>query len=187
MYLIIIEGTDNIGKDTLKNKLIEAFDRVSIIHCHGPQSKIFVNYEQDNQFINYAYDIVDGKYDITDCVIMNRSHYGEYVYGQLYRGRDKESILKMIDEVDMILSSRMDLTIKYIQLVSSSVGLRRSNDDGQSLSKMNAEKMEQETELFCEIYQHSNLDKTIINVSNGHDEFRPVDEIYNEVIKFIEK
>ena len=186
MYLIIIEGTDNIGKDTLKNKLIDTFDSVSIIHCHGPQSKIFINYEQDKQFIDYAYAIERGYYDATNCIIMNRSHYGEYVYGQIYRNRDKDSILKMIDEVDAILLSREDLTIKYIQLVSSSVSLRMRNEDHKSLSEMDADKMQKETELFCEIYEHSKFDKTIINVSNGEDEFRDVDEIYKEVIKFIE-
>lgn len=186
MYLIIIEGTDNIGKDTLKNKLIEAFDSVSVIHCHGPQAKIFINNTQDNQFITYANDIAKGKYDSTDCIIMNRSHYGEYVYGQLYRGRTKNSILYMINKVDGILTSRKDLTIKYIQLISSSVSLRKSNDDGQSLSEMDIEKMENETKLFRQIYHQSILDKIMIDVNNGHDEFRPVDEIYNEVIKFIE-
>lgn len=187
MYLIIIEGTDNIGKDTLKDQLIDLFDTVTLIHCHSPKSKVFVNYEQDRQFIEYAYNIIDGHYDITKCIIMNRSHYGEYVYGQLYRGRDENSIIKMIDEVDAILSSRGDLTVKYIQLISSSVALRMKNDDEKSLSNMDIEKMKKETDLFCEIYAHSKFDKILINVSDDHDEFRPKEKIYNEVLKFIEQ
>ena len=186
MYLIIIEGTDNIGKDTLKNKLIDTFDSVSLIHCHGPQSKIFINYEQDKQFIDYANAIQSGYYDATNCIIMNRAHYGEYVYGQIYRNRDKDSILKMIDEVDNILLSRNDLVIKYIQLVSSSISLRVKNDDNKSLSDKDINKMQKETELFYEIYEHSKFDKIIIDVNNGKDEFRDVNEIYKEAIKFIE-
>ena len=63
MYLIIVEGTDNIGKDTVINRLIENFNSVSLIHCHGPQSKIFPNYEQDKQFIDYLVcNILNGGY-----------------------------------------------------------------------------------------------------------------------------
>ena len=187
MYLIIIEGTDNIGKDTLKDRLIDIFDIVTIIHCSAPKSAFFKNKEQDKKFIEYANDIVNGVYDNAQCLVMNRSHYGEYVYGQLYRKRNKEDILKMIYKVDDILRSRRDLTIKYIQLISSSIDLRIKNEDGKSLSNMNYENMETETNLFKEIYALSGLDKLIIDVNDGNDNFKSKDEIYNEVIEFLEK
>ena len=42
MYLIIIEGTDNIGKDTLISRLIEDFETVTLIHCGSPTRVAFI-------------------------------------------------------------------------------------------------------------------------------------------------
>ena len=121
MNLIIIEGTDNIGKDTVISKLCEQFDTVTLIHCSGPQSKIFQSQEQDMKFKQYAENISYNIYDVTDCIIMNRSHIGEYVYGQLYRNRSANDVKKMIDEVDDILLNINNLNIKYVHLLSSSI------------------------------------------------------------------
>lgn len=184
MYLIIIEGTDNIGKDTLQNELLDKFETVSLIHCNSPKCKCFQSYEQDNLFLNYANNIINGAYDYTNCIIMNRSHYGEYVYGQLYRNRNAPDIISMIDTVDNILLSREDLKIKYIQLLSSSLTLRKKYDDKKSLSLMNEQKMEMENNYFLDIFNHSKLDKKLIYV-NDHDDFRYKNDIFKEVIDFI--
>lgn len=184
MNLIIIEGTDNIGKDTLKNKLIDLFDTVTLIHCGSPKVRGFQSYEQDNTFITYAENIVNGVYDGTECIIMNRSHYGEYVYGQIYRHRNPLEISNMINEFDNILSSRHDLNIKYIQLLSTSLELRKKYDDKQSLSLMDDQKMEVENKLFLEVYNQSRFNKKLIYVNNGND-FRHKEDIYNEVLNFI--
>ncbi len=184
MYLIIIEGTDNIGKDTLIQHLTENFNTVTLIHCDGPQGNCFQSQEQDNKFICYANNINDGLYDNTECIIMNRSHIGEYVYGQLYRKRNKDDIKIMIDKVDNILTSRNDLTVKYVQLLSSSVKLRIDNDDNKSLSIKNEQLMKMENILFLEAYENSELDKHLVYV-NDEDGFLPKEEIYNEVIEFL--
>ena len=98
MYLIIIEGTDNIGKDTLISRLIEDFETVTLIHCGSPKCICFTSHEQDTKFIKYANNIKNGLYDNTDVIIMNRSHIGEYVYGQLYRKRGANNIKTMLDK-----------------------------------------------------------------------------------------
>ena len=184
MYLIIIEGTDNIGKDTLISRLIEDFETVTLIHCGSPKCICFTSHEQDTKFIKYANNIKNGLYDNTDVIIMNRSHIGEYVYGQLYRKRGANNIKTMLDKVESRLKSRSDLVIKYVQLVSSSKELRKCNDDNKSLSKMNDELMNKENELFLEVFDYINLDKKLIYV-NDEDNFLPKEEIYKEVIDFI--
>ena len=184
MYLIIIEGTDNIGKDTLINELIKLFNSVTLIHCNSPKAKCFQSYEQDNTLIQYARNIVNGYYDETDVIIMNRSHIGEYVYGQLYRNRSQEAIEDMINKVDGILLNREDLVIKYVQLLSSSVELRKKYDDNLSLSNVDDELMKKENELFLEAFENSPLEKQLIYV-NDEDNFLPKEEIYNDVVKFI--
>ena len=115
---------------------------------------------------------------------MNRSHIGEYVYGQLYRGRSAEDIEEMISYVDDILLSNPILTIKYVQLLSSSIELRKKYDDNKSLSKMNDDLMKKENELFLKAYDNSVLDKCLIYV-NDEDGFLPKEEIFQEVINFL--
>ena len=39
MKLIIIEGTDNTGKDTLIAKLLEKYPTATLIHCGKPLTK----------------------------------------------------------------------------------------------------------------------------------------------------
>ena len=186
LKLIIIEGTDNIGKDTIISKLCELFDTVTLIHCGSPKTKVFQSQYQDKLFETYAHNIVHGLYDNTDCVIMNRSHIGEYVYGQLYRGRSAEDIKKMISHVDYLLLSSPLLTVKYVQLLSSSIELRKKYDDNKSLSKMNDNLMKKENELFLEAYENSPLDKHLIYV-NDEDGFLPKEKIFQEVINFLNK
>ena len=184
MYLIIIEGTDNIGKDTLISRLIEDFETVTLIHCGSPKCICFTSHEQDIKFIKYANNIKNGLYDNTDVIIMNRSHIGEYVYGQLYRKRNANNIKTMLDKVESRLKSRSDLVIKYVQLLSSSKELRKCNDDNKSLSQGDIAKIEVEQNRFLEIFDHSLLNKIKIQINN-EDEFRNSDEIYQEALNFI--
>ena len=184
MYLIIIEGTDNIGKDTVINQLIEKFDTATLIHCSGPKSKVFQSKEQDNKFIQYAENIVNRYYDNTDVIIMNRSHIGEYVYGQIYRQRSEAQIRSMLDKVNSILTSRQDLTIKYIQLLSSSIELRKKYDDNKSLSKMNDELMKLENNLFLDVFDYIDLDKKLFYI-NDEDGFLPKEVIFKDIVDFL--
>ena len=49
---------------------------------------------------------------------------------------------------------------------------------------MNDELMNKENELFLEVFDYINLDKKLIYV-NDEDNFLPKEEIYKEVIDFI--
>lgn len=184
MKLIIIEGTDNTGKDTLISKLLEKFPTSTIIHCGKPCSKQYSGNEQDALFEVYANNIVNGAYGNTHVIIMNRSHIGEYVYGVLYRGRDKEDVKKMIWNIDNYLKEYCD--VYYVQLLCSSEFLLAKNEDEKSLSNGNAEKIEIEKSKFLEIFNESKLNKKLVWV-NEDDHFRPVNDIFNEVWKFVNK
>ena len=72
MKLIIIEGTDNTGKDTLISKILEKYPTATVIHCGKPITKKYSSKEQDELFRIYAENIVEGKYDNTHVIIMNR-------------------------------------------------------------------------------------------------------------------
>ena len=187
MKLIIIEGTDNTGKDTLISKILEKYPTASIIHCGKPLTNKYSSNEQDELFRVYAKNIVNKKYDNTHVIIMNRSHIGEYVYGVLYRNRDIEDVENMLINVNNILYSRKDLTIKYVQLLSNSENLLKYNEDGKSLSNGNIEKINKEAKQFKEIFDNINIkdsDKRLIYVNDG-DSFRSREDIFNEAWKFI--
>ena len=187
MKLIIIEGTDNTGKDTLISKILEKYPTATVIHCGKPITKKYSSKEQDELFRIYAQNIVEGKYDNTHVIIMNRSHIGEYVYGVLYRKRNNEEVEQMINDVNDILYYREDLEIKYIQLLSSSKELLKNNEDGKSLSNGNAEKINIEANQFKEIFDKINIkesDKHLIYVNEGNG-FRSREDIFNEAYRFI--
>ena len=184
MKLVIIEGTDNTGKDTIISKLLEIYPTSTVIHCGKPVTKKYSSQEQDELFKLYANNIVNKLYDNTHIIIMNRSHIGEYVYGTMYRTRDETEVADMIENINNILLSRKDLDIKYIQLLCTSEKLLHRNEDGKSLSNGNNILILEEVEKFKEIYIHCNIPKKIINVNDG-DEFRSRNDIFKDVLKFI--
>ena len=184
MKLIIIEGTDNTGKDTLISKILERYSITTIIHCGKPKSKTNPSSEQDNLFEKYANSIVNKYFDNSDVIIMNRSHIGEYVYGTLYRGRSLEEVEKMISYINDILNSNKYLDVYYIQLICTSAELLNKNDDGKSLSNGRADRILKESELFLDIFNKVNLNKKLIYV-NDNDQFRLREDIFNEAINFI--
>lgn len=184
MKLVIIEGTDNTGKDTIISKLLEIYPTSTVIHCGKPVTKKYSSQEQDELFRLYANNIVNKLYDNTHIIIMNRSHIGEYVYGTMYRIRDEIDVADMIENINNILLSREDLDIKYVQLLCTSEKLLHRNEDGKSLSNGNNDLILEEVEKFKEIYVHCNIPKKIINVNDG-DEFRSRNDIFKDVLKFI--
>ena len=116
MKLIIIEGTDNTGKDTIISKLLEIYPTSTVIHCGKPITKKYSSQEQDELFKLYANNIVNKLYDNTHIIIMNRSHIGEYVYGTMYRKRDE------IDVADMdVLVQAVDF---HLGVAQSEFGIR---------------------------------------------------------------
>lgn len=178
MKLIIIEGPDNCGKNTLINKIAENFLTVTNIHYTKPENK----YIQNTLFRGYAYAIVNKVYN-TDVVILNRSHYGEYVYGCLYRNISDNDAKDIIEEIDNIYLKH-NIDVYYIQLISSSEKLLLRNDDNNSLSKGNIEAISAECRRFKTIFDYSKLNKKLIYINDG-EVFRDANDIYLDAINFI--
>lgn len=187
MKVIIIEGTDNTGKNTLINSICENYNNVMLIHCTKPEGNTptIQAMNQNALFNKYANNIVSYRYNnIADIVIFNRAWYGEYVYGTLYRDRLKENVIDMIEDIEKKLNNANFVEIYYIQLICDSVKLLTDNDDGKSISNK-AEHILKETELFKEIFNKSQVNKIMLNVNDG-DNFRDKNAILNDVISFIQ-
>lgn len=189
--IVIIEGPDNTGKGTIIKTLMDKCESVKIIHCGVPQGET-----NDDKFKHQVFTfnrhaltaILDWQQypNSEDLLIFDRYHYGEYVYGQMYREGDPHQIREMINAVDRKLLSKIcALDIYYIQLLSTSVGLLEANDDNLSLSGGKSALIKKENELFREVFDYSMLPmKKIVYVNQGN-EFRNREDIANEVMKFI--
>lgn len=191
MKVIIIEGPDNTGKNTLIQSILDNNKVVKLIHCDKPESKEDPFEEQCKLFYLHAYNTyADFKnsqtlYANIDVVVFNRYYQGEYVYGQMYRNGDPDKIKQMVSICEDYLLNNIGYdNIYYVQLLSTSSKLLKKNDDGKSLSGADVEKMKREVELFTEIYEFSRLKKHIIYVNDG-DDFRTREDILIEFNDFI--
>ena len=183
--LIIIEGTDNVGKDTVINQLLDRYKDAKVYHCEKPKSKDAKEAakEQYNSFLSLAKENSTSK-DTT--IIHNRSWYGEYVYGVKYRNNDENEVKKSILEFENILLSNID-DVCLIMLLSDNSDLLVKNDDGLSISKAKKELIEDETKRFEEIFKFSTIpNKCIIYVNNGEN-WKSKEEIINKIYEIIEK
>ena len=193
MKIIIIEGPDNTGKNTLINDILEHNEVVKVIHCGKPNPLGNVLLNQYVSFRNLAEiainDFVNTTLDnkVEDIIIFNRYHIGEYVYGQIYRNENPIQILEVIKMIeDKILANIPQDNIYYIQLLSTSSELLQMNDDGKSFSDAKLELIEKEQQLFKEAYEKSQFkNKHIIYVNKENsNEFRDRQDIINEFNEF---
>lgn len=183
--LIIIEGTDNVGKDTVINQLLDRYKNAKVYHCEKPKSKDAKEAakEQYNSFLSLAKENSVSK-DTT--IIHNRSWYGEYVYGVKYRNNDENEVKKSILEFENILLNNIN-DVCLIMLLSDNSDFLVKNDDGLSISKAKKELIEDETKRFEEIFKFSTIpNKRIIYVNNGEN-WRTKEEIIGEVYNAINK
>lgn len=172
MNLIIIEGPDRVGKDTLISNLTGKIQAYLNVHFISPPQGIKdpLNYQFDNPFKS---NLNLTKCCLSSCdielAIWNRSHLGEYVYGQIYRNYDPEVVLKRIwsFERELLLAIPND-QIYLINLFASADYLIK-NDDGNSFTT-EKEKKQRELDLFQEVHNHSiirNKYKFDIQIEDG--------------------
>ena len=185
MKIIIIEGPDNTGKNTLIHDLLEKNNITKVIHCSTPKVSDDPLIYQRRYFIKLANECVFESKS-TDIIVFNRFYHGEYVYGQIYRDEDPKDILEMIEYIEQKLNYELDdIDLYYVQLLSSNTDMLINVDDGKSLSKASRQKIERELELFKEVFDKSTIkNKHIIYVNNG-DQFRSRKDILDEFNDFI--
>lgn len=188
MKIIIIEGPDNTGKNTLINEVLEKNEIVKTIHCSKPkvtENILFYQYLDYKKLADIA--INDYHNNSEDILVFNRYYVGEYVYGQLYRNEDPERIKEMINLIEnRLLSEINQRDIVYIQLLSRSTKLLQNNDDNKSLSNAKSELIEKEQQLFKEIFDLSQIkNKHIIYIDKENtDTFKSREQIIEEFVIF---
>lgn len=195
MKIIIIEGTDNVGKDTVINRLQKEFISCPIIHSEKPpvgSNKDMAAFQQTS-FCFLLGDtlfqyVTVSKMGIGDefALIHNRSWYGEYVYGCLYRDNNPKIVKNMIHTLETILTNTVkEDDLCFITLLADDMDFLSRNEDGLSMSGGKQELIKIETDRFKEIFNDSIIkNKHIVYVNDG-SEFRHPDDIYNEVLSYV--
>lgn len=203
MKLIILEGGDRLGKSTIIKGLCEHFnyDNVTIRHFGKPPKGLTPDEVLKFQFKAFKkeqklfYKILDRSINehsyYPETMIWNRSHLGEYVYSQMFRGGKPEVLKKMLLEYERGFISH---EVHLITLTASPEFFHSRESDGHELSKTLKEKTK-ELQLFEEAHEFSiirpklllKVDKEITELEySGPSVFRSKEDILNEVIQFIE-
>lgn len=183
--VIIIEGPDCVGKDTLISNLSNHYNNaVKVIHAGIPDNKNLHEY----YYKGLIHDTLDAYYAHNyDAVIHNRSMYGEYVYGPKYRNEDKKEVAKLISDLELgqLKTFILSKELIFILLNSDNSDLLVKSSDGLSLSNKKSD-IEDEMAAFDEVFDLSSIkNKKKIYVNNG-DNFKPKESIVKEAIDFID-
>ena len=192
--IIIVEGMDNSGKDfviDIINKLIREYNDGHVygynvmlnIHCTKPIYDSSMSKEEYKQMYiaenSYLMKYVLQSVQTNSGIILNRSYFSDYVYGQMYRNIDEESEKQIQNNifdsmVDAILFNQLlnpDTNYHYISLkpdrkvieqclynsvlyiqLHTPIDFLITNDDGKSQSKNNKDLIIKEDLLYKENY-----------------------------------
>lgn len=181
MY-IILEGSDNTGKDTQQKLLIKAFDD-KIFHGFHYSSLPFgddvvkhhkYSAEMYEDMFQLMYENLSNEHR---NLIFNRSHLGESVYSPLYRNYSGDFVFdienKWIDKLKDHL---------YLVVLTNDPETVFKRDDGLSFYK-DVEGVKKEVEQFERAYEMSNIqNKILINVGDKNKE-----EVNGTIVNFINK
>lgn len=174
--IVIFEGIDNVGKDT-QIKLFQKYmfdkHRMSFHQLHYSGFNSTEMTQSELLDINYKLycEMFDIVYRNNLNFILNRSHLGEYVYGNMYRGYDASYIFDLE-------KTRIIKKIKLILLLDESENVIK-RDDGHSFTTNKTVK-EKEIELFREVFNKTSIEDKIIIEKNS------IEVTHNNIIKFIE-
>lgn len=182
-FIIIVEGQDRTGKDTIVKSIIRKyFDKTIIpIHCIGPGSESKNPLEESKKFYkDLLFHISLSNPNVN--FILNRSHIGEMVYSPLYRGYNGDYVLEL--EKKFITSSKIcgcgksKKTLLIVLVDSSNQNMER--DDNDSLAN-NKKQSNEELSLFKEAFNKSSISqKVFIDIKNKN-----ISEVKEEVLNFL--
>jgi len=187
MKLIIVEGTDRTGKDTVCSYLKDMADSYSYRHWGFPEGKTnadkikYQQYSFKKEFDMWHAVRNDPYFSKpNDMVIWNRSHLGEVVYGTLYRDYDPE---EWVYNLEALYAFDQNLEI-YLILLEGDPEFIVNNDDGKSFSNDIIQK-KTEIALFNKAFDNSIIQKKIkVKVNEGND-YRDRADIRKEIDSFI--
>jgi len=176
---IIIEGTDNTGKGTQQNLIIEKLNNLVFHKLHYSSLPFKDDKEKHIKYSTQMYDdmfkiMINNKEDNIN-MIFNRSHLGESVYSPLYRDYSGDYVFDIEKKYVDIL--RKDL---YLITLSNDAHTILKRDDGKSFYG-NEEEVKAEIDGFNRAHRLSKIkNKLLLNIGT-----MSADEVSNIIIDFL--
>ena len=200
MKVIIVEGLDNTGKSTYIDKLKEHL--LSSENLQDTDVMVFhfkpiigrTNEESANRTDEYNITAVESiincmKKDKHKYIILDRSWISEFVYGQIYRERNSSDILQTIKDLNEYLTYYIGYDNVYLNMfLVKDPNFVIKNEDGDSLSIGNDqyEKIEKEINLFNEVFDACDLQRSKVYVDTSSDnEFMSFNELKEKLSEII--
>jgi thymidylate kinase len=176
---IIIEGTDNVGKDTQQNLIIEKLNDLVFHKIHYSSLPFKTDVEKHVTYSSTMYDdmfkLMLSVKEKNINIIFNRSHLGESVYSPLYRNYSGDYVFDI--EKNYVDELRNEL---YLITLTNDPHTIWNRDDGKSFYK-NEEGIRAEVEGFTRAHRLSKIkNKLMLNVGTAS-----ADEISNIIIDFL--
>jgi thymidylate kinase len=186
MKHIIVEGPDRVGKNTLIEFLCSKSDNYIVRHFKKPignTNEEKIKYQEDDFLYEFRFSSLAHRghtleREPTDLFIWNRSHIGEWVYGDMYRNYKPNWIW----EYEKLFN--YDKKNIYLILLYADPKFLIDREDGKSLSGK-LEDREQEIKLFHEAIELSTIKNKLSICANNGDKFVPVSDIKNQVTNFL--
>lgn len=196
MVVLIFEGVDNLGKSTIISKLTDRYKGlydVVLMHASAPQCREGEDpFEIQKRRFSQAFAKCSSLamqefvlvYNNKNLVFMDRSHIGEYVYGQIYRNGDPEKIMEMIKDIH---NKHLYFTSVVVHLEASPEFVIKHDDNNSFTSGYDSEKrlktVKKEIDLFNECFEKLHpLNYMKINVETVDGNYRDIDNICDEII-----
>jgi hypothetical protein len=191
MKHIIFDGGDRLGKSTLIKKVCDFYnyDNVTVRHFGKPpkkfppdvtpfefQKECFWKEAHVLEYLNMMdKDALYAYYE--NVLIWNRSHLGEFVYGQMFRKTDPKEINEFLKNFESAYLCDGD---PVLILLTADPDFFLNQEDGNSFSQ-NIDQKTKEIELFETAFNNSMIfNKIKIKVNQG-DSYRSKDEIFEEI------
>ena len=190
MKLLIIEGPDRCGKNTLIKNLTSQAENFVVRHFGSVKGETdmekrnfqfqFFKKEFELASLRSRFEMPDKERYPRDIWIWNRAHLGEFVYGKMYRDTNPEEwVMKM----ESMFAMDIDPSVHLLLLTADPEFLCK-RDDGLSFTA-EVDKKAKEIESFKHAFNLSKImNKKILNVSNGEN-YLDAAIILDEVNKFL--
>ena len=191
MKLLVIEGCDRTGKNSVCKEIFEKFSDAgnNVIYRHWGfplgetnEDKIaYQKYSFKKEFDLYKSIKEDTYFNqkTSDIFIWNRAHIGEAVYGTIYRNYDTSWIFNL--EALYAFDQNPEI---YLILLEADADFICKNDDGQSFTN-EITKKQKEIDLFQQAFENSIIpNKLKIKVNDG-DTYSDSGEIFRRILEFV--
>jgi len=183
---IIIEGTDNVGKDTQQNLIIEKMNEYVFHKLHYSSLPFKDDKEKHATYSKELYEsmfllmmkskLAHQKGDTDINLIFNRSHLGETVYSPLYRGYSGDYVFDIEKKYTKALRENL-----YLITLTNNPHTILKRDDGKSFYG-NEEEVKAEVDGFMRAHKLSTI-KNKLHIDVGT---MSAIEVCNIIIDFLQ-